>query len=88
MLPPESPKRETVAWCVERSDSGRGFGIVMPHFYKNWRVGDLRRLILNGIVWTAKIEVPAGGVKTNLPNLADFNPDSVEYVKRPAKPKY
>jgi hypothetical protein len=30
MLPPESPKRETVAWCVERSDSGRGFGIVMP----------------------------------------------------------
>jgi type 1 glutamine amidotransferase len=88
MLPPESPKRETVAWCVERSDSGRGFGIVMPHFYKNWGVDDLRRLILNGIVWTAGIEVPPGGVKTESPNLADFDPESVEFVRRPAKPKY
>ncbi len=88
MLPPESPKRETVAWCVERSDSGRGFGIVMPHFYKNWGVEGLRRLILNGIVWTAKIEVPAEGVKTKLPNLADFNPASVKFVRRPAKREY
>lgn len=88
MLPPESPKRETVAWCVERSDMGRGFGIVMPHFYKNWGVEGLRRLILNGIVWTAKIEVPSDGVKTKSPKLTDFDPESVEYVRRPAKPKY
>lgn len=87
MLPPEAPKRETVAWCVERSDSGRGLGIVMPHFYKNWRVDDLRRFILNGIVWTAKTEVPPGGVKTKSPNLADFDPESVEYVRRAAKPR-
>jgi type 1 glutamine amidotransferase len=58
LLPPESPKRETVAWSIERADSGRGFGIVMPHFYKNWRDEDLRRFILNGIAWTAKLEVP------------------------------
>jgi len=32
MLPPDKPKSETVAWCVERGDGGRGFGIVMPHF--------------------------------------------------------
>ena len=88
MLPPESPQRETVAWCVERSDSGRGFGIVMPHFYKNWGVDELRRLILNGIVWTAGIEVPPGGVKTVSPNLADFDPESVEFVRRAGKPKY
>lgn len=87
MLPPESPKRETVAWCVERPDSGRGFGIVMPHFYKNWNVESLRRLILNGIVWTAKVEIPAGGVNTKLPNLADFQPESVDFVRRPTKKK-
>jgi type 1 glutamine amidotransferase len=85
MLPPESPKRETVAWCIERPDSGRGFGIVMPHFYKNWRHDDLRRFILNGIAWTAKLEVPAEGIQTTLPDLASFQPTSVEYVPPPPK---
>jgi type 1 glutamine amidotransferase len=86
MLPPDAPKRETVAWCVERDDGGRGFGIVMPHFYKNWRVEDLRRFILNGIVWSAKLDVPEGGVRTTLPDLATFQPASVEYVP-PPKPE-
>ena len=59
--PPEKPQREAVAWCVQRADDGRGFGIVMPHFYKNWSNEDLRRFVLNGIVWTAGVEVPADG---------------------------
>lgn len=87
MLPPEAPKRETVAWCVERADGGRGFGIVMPHFFKNWANEDLRRFILNGIVWTAKLDVPAEGVKTTLPELKEFNPVSVDHVPPPPKPK-
>ena len=87
MLPPEKPKSETVAWCVERGDGGRGFGIVMPHFYKNWSNEDLRRFILNGIVWTAKLEVPADGVQTTLPDLKEFQPVSVEYVPPPPKVK-
>jgi type 1 glutamine amidotransferase len=85
MLPPDAPKREIVAWCVERVDSGRGFGIVMPHFYKNWRQEDLRRFILNGIVWSAKLQVPAGGVKSAPPELAAFNPAAVEFVPLPPK---
>jgi type 1 glutamine amidotransferase len=85
MLPPESPKSERVAWCIERADGGRGFGIVMPHFYKNWRVEDLRRFILNGIVWTAKLDIPPLGVKTAEPDLTTFAPASVEPL--PPKPK-
>jgi hypothetical protein len=85
MLPPEAPKPEPVAWCVERADGGRGFGIVMPHFYKNWKDEDLRRFIMNGIVWTAKGDVPQDGVKTTLPDLATFSPASVEPL--PPKPK-
>jgi len=42
MLPPEKPKREIVSWCVERDDHGRGFGMVMPHFYHSWKIDDLR----------------------------------------------
>jgi type 1 glutamine amidotransferase len=85
MLPPEAPQREVVAWGIERPDGGRGFGIVMPHFYRNWRDEDLRRFILNGIVWTAKLEVPRDGVQTRSPDLAAFAPESVE--PKPREPK-
>ncbi len=84
-LPPNAPQRETVAWGVERPGGGRGFGIVMPHFFRNWAIEDLRRFILNGIVWSAGLEVPAGGVQTTLPALATFAPVSVEPL--PPKPK-
>ena len=87
MLPPEAPQRQIVSWCVERNDGGRGFGIVMPHFYRNWSNDDLRRFILNGIVWTAKLKVPVEGVQTTLPNLKDFKPTSVDPTNAPAIPK-
>jgi type 1 glutamine amidotransferase len=78
MLPPEAPKKETVVWAAERADGGRGVGVVMPHFYKNWALDDLRTLILNAIVWTAKREVPKDGVRVKLPDLASFKPAAVE----------
>jgi type 1 glutamine amidotransferase len=78
MLPPEAPAREAVAWAVSRADGGRGVGIVMPHFFKNWQNDDLRMLIMNGIVWSAKLEVPAEGVRTKLLDLATFKPAAVE----------
>ncbi len=84
LLPPESPQRETVAWAVSRADGGRGVGVVMPHFYKNWQNEDLRMLIINGIVWSAKLDVPAEGVRTKLPDLATFKPAAIE---PPAKSK-
>lgn len=87
LLPPDNPKPETVAWCIERSDNGRGFGIVMPHFYKNWREENLRRFILNGIVWTAKLEVPAEGIQTAPPHLEDFTPGAVEFTPPPPETK-
>ncbi|HMC12647.1 MAG TPA: ThuA domain-containing protein, partial [Pirellulaceae bacterium] len=85
MLPPENPQAEVVAWAVARPDGGRGVGVVMPHFYKNWQVDDLRMLIMNGIVWSTKLDVPAEGVKTQPPNLAQFEPAAVEPPPRPAK---
>ena len=86
MLPPENPKAEVVAWAVQRKDGGKGFGIVMPHFYRNWNDENLRRCILNGIVWSAGAEVPKEGIITRLGDLEQFQPDSVEPKPRPAKP--
>lgn len=86
MLPPDAPKLEPVSWCIERPDSGRGFAIVMPHFYRNWKHEDLRRYLLNGIVWSAKLDVPADGVRTTLPDLTTFGPKAMEPQPRPKKP--
>ncbi|MCA9130467.1 MAG: ThuA domain-containing protein [Planctomycetales bacterium] len=82
MLPPEAPKREVIAWAAERAEGGRGMGIVMPHFYKNWQVDDLRMIILNGIAWTAHLEVPEDGVQIDLPDLRSFAPEAVEFTPR------
>jgi type 1 glutamine amidotransferase len=81
-LPPEKPNRETVAWAVSRPDGGRGVGVVMPHFYRNWQLDDLRTLILNALVWTAKRDVPRDGVRIKLPDLATFKPAAVEPPKK------
>jgi len=85
MLPPEKPQRQIVAWAVERTDGGRGVGIVLPHFFRSWRVDDLRILVLNSIWWTARLDVPPEGVKCSLPELATFEPGSVDPKPRPKK---
>ena len=67
MLPPDKPQKETVAWAFQRADGGRAFIYAGPHFYTSWEIESLRRLVLNAIVWTAKAEVPEGGVRSVLP---------------------
>ncbi len=53
---------QTLMWAVERPDGGRGVGFTGGHWHRNWAVDDFRRLVLNAIVWTAKLDVPEGGV--------------------------
>lgn len=86
-FPPDQPQTEIVAWAIEKEDGGRGAGITMPHFYRNWERPNLRRFILNAIVWSAQLDVPAAGVETTLPDLATFDPVSVDPKPRQKKPK-
>lgn len=81
-LPPEKPQAETVAWATDRTDGGRGVGIVMPHFFRNWKDDDMRTLILNAVAWAAGAEVPKAGVQVKLPELTEFKPDAVEPPKK------
>ena len=53
---------QIVSWAYERPDGGRGFGFTGAHFHANWGNDDFRRLVLNAILWLAKVEVPPGGV--------------------------
>ena len=57
------PHGKVVAWARERADGGRGFGTSAGHFYDNWKHEPFRKLILNALAWTAKIEVPRHGVE-------------------------
>jgi len=56
-----------VAWAYERGEGGRGFGFTGGHFHRNWQDDDFRKLMLNAIVWAAKVEVPEGGVESTTP---------------------
>ena len=64
-LPNESGL-QTVAWATQRTDGGRGFAYTGGHFHSNWENENVRRMILNAIVWTAKADVPSGGVASTL----------------------
>jgi type 1 glutamine amidotransferase len=55
-----------MAWAYEREDGGRGFGFTGGHFHRNWENDQFRKLMLNAILWTAKVEVPANGVPSQL----------------------
>ncbi len=52
---------EVIAWAHERADGGRAFGFTGCDLHKNWEVEAQRRLVVNGILWSAKLAVPAEG---------------------------
>ncbi|QDV10540.1 Trehalose utilization [Rosistilla oblonga] len=59
-------RAEAMLWTVERPDGGRGFGFTGGHFHDNWGNDDFRKVVLNTMLWTAKVEVPAEGVVSSI----------------------
>ena len=57
---------QAVAWATERADGGRGFGFTGGHYHRNWGNDNFRKVALNGILWVAKVEVPANGVNSTV----------------------
>jgi hypothetical protein len=55
-----------VAWVYERPDGGRSFGFLGGHFHDNFGNKDFRRAIVNGILWSARVEVPAEGAPVHI----------------------
>jgi len=66
MLPKDAPNREVIAWAVERTDGGRGFGFTGGHFHTNWSMPEMRQIMTNAILWTAKVNIPKNGAKCEL----------------------
>jgi type 1 glutamine amidotransferase len=59
-------REEILAWAFDRANGGRSFGFTGAHFHKNWGDENFRRLVVNAILWTAKLEVPEGGAPVEM----------------------
>jgi type 1 glutamine amidotransferase len=59
-------KAETMMWVSERPDGGRGFGFTGGHTHANWGDPNQRKIVLNALLWIAKIDVPARGVEDRI----------------------
>jgi len=60
----EKGSPETMMWTIERADGGRGFGFTGGHFHANWGNDNVRKAVLNALLWVAKVEVPEKGVES------------------------
>ncbi len=58
----DSGRDETMMWVYERPNGGRSFGFTGGHTHAHWGDVNQRRIMLNALLWLAKIDVPAGGV--------------------------
>jgi type 1 glutamine amidotransferase len=63
---------EHVGWARQRPDGGRGFGFTGGHWHWSWACDSFRTVVLNGIVWTAGLDVPAGGVPSKTPTVDEL----------------
>ncbi len=59
-------REEILAWAFNRANGGRSFGFTGAHFHKNWGDESFRRLVVNAILWTAKLDVPPDGAPVEL----------------------
>lgn len=62
---------EIVAWAYERENGGRAFCFTGIDLHKNWEIESQRKLVVNGILWAAKVEVPREGAKVEM-NAGDL----------------
>jgi type 1 glutamine amidotransferase len=61
-----------VSWAFERKDGGRSFAFTGGHLHVSFAEEGYRRFLTNGILWTAKIDVPTKGAPVAL-TTAELN---------------
>jgi hypothetical protein len=63
-------RAEVIGWAYERANGGRSFGFTGCDLHRNWSVENQRRLVVNGILWTARFEVPEAGAPAAMSHAA------------------
>jgi ankyrin repeat protein len=67
---------QSLAWAKEEAGAPRGFGFTGGHFHHNWNNPSIRKLVLNGIAWTAGFEIPSNGIESTITPIVKH--DSIE----------
>jgi hypothetical protein len=62
----DSGRAETMMWVFERPDGGRSFGFTGGHTHANWGDPNQRKIMLNALLWIAKVDVPKTGVEDKI----------------------
>jgi mannose-6-phosphate isomerase-like protein (cupin superfamily)/type 1 glutamine amidotransferase len=65
----EPPAEHVIAWAAERPNGGRSFAFTSGHYLLTFDQPQVRTMLLNAILWTAKRDVPPGGATTNAPTM-------------------
>lgn len=56
-----------IGWAYERPENkGRSFGFVGGHFHNNLQTRPFRQLLVNAILWSAGLQIPAGGAPCHI----------------------
>ena len=81
-------RAETIAWSYEAPNGTRGFGFTGADLHNSWSFESQRALVLNGILWAARLPVPAKGATAkfdpaSLDRNLDYKPPAAK--KAPAK---
>jgi hypothetical protein len=71
---------DVVAWAYARPGGGRSFTFTGGHLHSSFAQAGYRRFLVNGILWSAGIDVPKDGAKVDL-DAATLP----SYLKPPAK---
>jgi hypothetical protein len=80
---PAGGAADIVSWTYDRPDGGRSFCFTGLDAHVAWSVPGVRQLVVNGILWSAGVLVPAGGA----PCAADDETVSGYLTPRTAKPR-
>lgn len=73
--------QDVIAWAYERPEGGRAFTFTGAHLHSSFAEEGYRRFLVNGILWSAGVDVPKSGARVDL----DAS-DLPKYLK-PAPPK-
>ncbi len=58
--------KDITAWTYDRPDGGRAFVSTGLHSHRYLTEESVRKFTINGILWAAGIDIPAGGAKVDL----------------------
>jgi len=77
---------QIVSWAYQRPDGGRSFSFTGLDAHSAWELDGMRQLVVNGILWSAGVEIPAKGAPCQIEKSELQSMQTPRQPKPPAKP--